>query len=57
MVLGLLRRANRRSEIRVTECLRFDSTYATGSTRVSPDMEDQFDFAAKAIAAAVRGLV
>ena len=56
MALGLLRRANRRSEIRVTECLRFDSTYATGSTRVSPDMEDQFDFAANAIADAVRGL-
>ena len=56
MNLGLVLMVNRRSEIVTTDYLRFDSGSALGSTRPSPDMEEQFDFFAIAIAAAARGL-
>jgi hypothetical protein len=56
MNLGLVRMVNRGSEIAVTAYVRFDSVSAPGSTRPIPDMEEQFDFAVIAIAAAVRGL-
>lgn len=56
MNLGLVRTVNRRSEIVVSDYLRFDLVPTPGSTRPSPDMEEQFDFAAIAIAVAVRGL-
>ena len=57
MNLELVRIVNCRREIFVTDYLRFDSVPALGSTRPSPDMEEQFDFFAFAIAATVRGLV